>query len=536
VPTLLRLAQALSLGSLLAGCGTAPAPTVQPSLADEAGFLAIEPITLGFSTATGLPAAVTTPEARIFYSFQPAAEAPLDKPLFVFFNGGPGFATSLGLLAFNTAARTLDARFSDGRSPRPWTELGNLLYLDPRETGFSYDLGTPGDHPDERAAGFAPAVFNPLTDGADLVRAVLRFLGEHPALRASPVILVGESYGGTRAAAMLNLVHHPERYEDPTSFVRDVALGAEVRAHFAATHPGAPFTPELAAAQFGRQILIEPAVAGQLQIDAGDAAFGRPGSTLQQVAAAHGIDCPQCADGDPECSQAATGQACRMAITTAGLDISDLQQTLDEGNAILAAAQARLRSVAGLGALLGVDPAGIEGLGAGARAGAYRTGAETPTMDPLPDNFGPEAMAAELGALPAWDHYFVGLNQPIITASMDSGLGWTQSFWGAVFLDNVQRVETFVTSAGYDAIIHSDSLAEALRGVPGVSAAALDRSPREGEPRPGVLTVEYAAPGGGASQTLRIRMPHYASSGHAVAMRQPEDLADDVAAWLGAAR
>ena len=45
--------------------------------------------------------------------------------------------------------------------------------------------------------------FNSLTDAAQVIRVLLRFLLAHPDLTGNEVILVGESYGGTRVSTML---------------------------------------------------------------------------------------------------------------------------------------------------------------------------------------------------------------------------------------------------------------------------------------------------------------------------------------------
>jgi hypothetical protein len=71
-----------------------------------------------------------------------------------------------------------------------FTKLGNLLYIDARQTGFSYD----------DAPGY-PCTFDMQEDSIDFTRVILRVLDTHPQLTASRVVLVGESYGGARAAA-----------------------------------------------------------------------------------------------------------------------------------------------------------------------------------------------------------------------------------------------------------------------------------------------------------------------------------------------
>lgn len=73
----------------------------------------------------------------------------------VFFNGGPGGATSSGLMSLYTSCFTLNNQIDIGggvayiTNPVPWTRLGHLLYIDTRQTGFSYNLMNTAD--DERA-------------------------------------------------------------------------------------------------------------------------------------------------------------------------------------------------------------------------------------------------------------------------------------------------------------------------------------------------------------------------------------------------
>ncbi|HSW59809.1 MAG TPA: hypothetical protein VLJ60_03365, partial [bacterium] len=62
----------------------------------ESGFIEIEPVNYILDTRSQ-----TADRARMWYNFQPADESPHEKPLFVFFNGGPGAATAL-LFTYNT--------------------------------------------------------------------------------------------------------------------------------------------------------------------------------------------------------------------------------------------------------------------------------------------------------------------------------------------------------------------------------------------------------------------------------------------------
>jgi pimeloyl-ACP methyl ester carboxylesterase len=194
----MRIACALLLA---VACGGAP-------VADDVGF-------------------VDVPGARLFYVFRKADVE--NAPLVVFFNGGPGYATSFGLLAHGTSPATVDSSGALVANGASWTSFANLLYIDERQSGFSYGVGTaPG-----------ACAFDPVADAADFAQALLRFFDAHQALRHAPVVLVGESYGGMRAMYVL----------------------AQLRASGDAK-------------QFGHVVLLEPFLLGRAQIDAQAATIG----------------------------------------------------------------------------------------------------------------------------------------------------------------------------------------------------------------------------------------------------------------------
>jgi hypothetical protein len=182
----------------------------------EAGFLALERVE---ASREGVDYSV--PPARIWYAFAPADEAPEDKPLLVLFNGGPGAATTAGLFAMNVGPTRVDTEADPPvvlDNPASWTAFANLLFVDARATGFSYELGTGARH------------FNPDQDAADFLRVIVRFLRRHPQLDASRVVIVGESYGGLRTVVMSHLLRGRSDLDDglaPAAF-RDPALHDEL--------------------------------------------------------------------------------------------------------------------------------------------------------------------------------------------------------------------------------------------------------------------------------------------------------------------
>ena len=177
--------------------------------------------------------------------------------------------------------------------------MGNLLYIDAPNTGFSYNLLRRASDPKRRAAEFGAKNFNPFIDAAQFIRLLLRFLAVHPSLQANPVIIVGESYGGVRAAAMLNLVLFYSSYGDGSKIYQDSTLAKEIQQHLEKVFPDEslrPFPPATIARQFTRQVLIEPLLAGIYQDDVAGELFEREGSPIYRIAAETGkkyTPCPE---------------------------------------------------------------------------------------------------------------------------------------------------------------------------------------------------------------------------------------------------
>ncbi|MGC4066156.1 MAG: hypothetical protein QM784_16235 [Polyangiaceae bacterium] len=244
---------------------------------------------------TGAVVSATASSAKLFYSFVPAQQSPRSAPLFVFFNGGPASATMGMLRAFGTGPMSLDVSTSDAEpvpNPNNWATLGNLLYIDARQSGFSYSTIQNATDETAREDEFTGRNFNVYVDAADFVRALLRFFELEPALRNNPVVVVGESYGGIRASLMLSYLLDSPRIAKPGWYFQDAQLAAEIQAHYAQVFPGenpATVTGAAAARQFGHQVLVQPALAYYLQKqdDACNPRYGFRGRL-----AALGLACP----------------------------------------------------------------------------------------------------------------------------------------------------------------------------------------------------------------------------------------------------
>lgn len=135
--------------------------------------------------------------AKIFYTAYVATDRPIDRPLTFVFNGGPGAASAylhLGLVG----PRVLEFGERQDDSTRPtlsdnpdsWLSFTDLVLIDPVGTGWS------------RAASNEDAkksFYGVRQDAESLAKVIALFTQKNGRL-PSPKYLVGESYGGFRAA------------------------------------------------------------------------------------------------------------------------------------------------------------------------------------------------------------------------------------------------------------------------------------------------------------------------------------------------
>jgi hypothetical protein len=449
---------------------------------------------VGFFDVPGQPSEATW-EARLFYVFEPADSDSAQKPLVVLFNGGPGFATSAGLLSYGTGRRTLDPGADAGAvayaNAASWTRFANLLYIDARQTGFSYGLSD---------AGAPPCVTSEsvdVGDASDFVRALLDFLDGHDALRGSPVILAGESYGGMRATWMLDLL---------LRYTTEAAKGGQdlpmrIQAHYDAVFPdraGTVIDAPTASRQFGAQVLIEPLVLASAQAQAqenlGPAYVESPTDPEAIVLPDGGLADPYDALEPPGWSD--------------GLDARAMHVLADP-------VQSALLIGAGLDTIPLIKPQ--------ARTAAFHSDRPWDGSDDAgeaAEDLLNLALTLQLGTLAPGDEYF---------ALWSNACGGSSPEYAA-FIANLRTVRTFITDARYDPAIYAPAIPAALKAM-GLGGT-IDTAPRPGVARPGWFSVNLPASDGAAATTVEVRFPPYVDSGHMVAVSQPADLAADVEAWI----
>ena len=469
-----------------AGCsanGTRPSPIRSPSDAGsaddavdstsgtraEAGFVELAPRNVVLRDRAVSLAATS----RIFYNFRPADQDPESKPIIVLFNG---FASDT-VRPFGTGPFTVEADGSVVPNPDSLTRFANLLYIDPRQSGFSYDIIT-GRAP--ASADCSQDVFNEYVDAADVLLTSTHFVTTHGAL-TGPVYFMGESFAGVRITWMLSYL----RKAWSLAPYRDQTLENAVNA--------------LDTSRFLHgQILLQPWLMGAAHATAISNVCASQ-ALLDAVQTSVVTPCP--IDNACACADYFTRSPYNYTFTVA------------QQNARIFAADSAQVSPAQAEAIYGVKLDSIPELRASERTRGFKCSVAD---DSTPDE---AALASLLGALPT------GQNYNLAYSPLQPGKGSLLPDWreldlvGSAFLDNLRSLDTFLTDGKRDLVVPETALAPALtasaNGV-GVSETS-DR-----------VTVSFAT----GTRTIDIR--HYPDAGHMITMIEPHDFATDVRAWLAA--
>jgi hypothetical protein len=434
----------------------------------------------------------TTTTSKIFYTFQPAEKDPDTAPLFVFLNGGPGAATTANFFANNTAPYSINlaavGKDKDGvvKNPNSWTKIANLLYIDPSQSGFSYNVseqvfaeeGYLGMMMQLWREYMARGNFHPMIDADQLLRVILTFLRDHPKFAGREVVMVGESYGGVRVSTILHMLMNSAMYDGGgSSFFQDPGLAKMVREHFG-TGDLAP-TPQQVSAQFARQILVQPQLSSHQMTVQAEMYWDKRWSIIDWVAEDAGHAGGFTRD-ETFCKKNMT-----LGIWTKGTcpvmaylpkwdrDRYDYGQPADYSDNQDAYANEAMRSVPILTTMLGVDPSKIAGLKPADRKNAYHTiGWPMVGRDSI-WTWNTKVLAGALGNVNAPDTYYLSWNQYAYAAGA-LNLGSVTKYllplsadsnplYGDMFLQNLRYVQTFLTDAKRDLVIYSPALPEALR-------------------------------------------------------------------------
>ena len=513
-------------------------PATIEGLDYESGFIDLEENSYTLSNKNS-----KSGRAKMWYYFQPADKNPQDKPLFVFYNGGPGSSSAL-IFLYNTSKKTADQAFADdgiADNQWNWNQLGNLLYIDARQTGFSYGIVDNPSNSSARSNYFSTSNFNVFVDASDFIRVILRFLGNHPQIKSNPVVLAGESYGGTRTTAVINVLLNVADYAQKNRVFYDQALFNEIAAHFQEIDPSVTGMPskEAVAKQFGGQIMIQPLAMGQQQLDAIGEVLEQSDSPLYEIQQETGKKYSKCGSSW-NCDK--YNKAVNY-VRNAGRDIYSYRREYNWLFDYTDYGIAKITKFSMFGQFIMNDPAKIENLYAANRVGAFRYGstngfarniADLDKLENLPESIKIILRArieqrsahplstgdfeSVFGTLPSYDEYYLDTSETILSTFYNASVQPYSDVNGEMFLENIKTVKTFITNAEEDIILYARATPEAAKSFSSVSSVETgDES----------FTVHFKD-----GQSAFVTFPFYPESSHSVSVNQPEKFFNDVKNWI----
>jgi hypothetical protein len=560
-------------------------------------FYQIEPIDFSFHAGMRFTRSYKSATNRLWYAYFQADENYTAKPLFVFLNGGPGCGTSMNLFAMNTAPYTLDRSRvpSDSLSAvneNSWTAMGNLLYIDAPNTGFSYMVCPDGQlqESDFRLREFIFGDnYNAFVDGSQVLRVVLKFLEENSELRNNEVILVGESFSGVRVSTMLNMLLYYRQYADGRKVYKDTELARLIEAQLLSTTAHkAPYKPEEVANQFKKQILIQPQIVDKYQHVDKVSAFMKPKSLMDLLGKEAGAEiswhdflAKARKDGKD------IGQAVSRYLLYIKRDPYNCKKESDWTDNNEYFSMKALNNIDELSKITGVaDIKNVRYLQPKERINALRfsMNSQIPIyasqiinmlIFELPDDLqmyismipfwhknlldmdNPlKSLNHNLGALNDFDSYLVGTNPYVFLGfCMNSGgnslvdvlldiefdrygISLTDScIYGTMFLENLALVDTFMTDAQNDIVVYSPTLVSQFdkrrfnKLVKGIAVNSGNKDTRAGN-----FVIKYRPHSIEGLANMPAERPvdwyFYGESGHSVSSTQPKEFKEDVTSWL----
>lgn len=499
----------------------------------ESGFIEIAPNSYTLDGDN-----LTSGAARIWYNFQPADEKPAEKPLFVFFNGGPGAATML-LFTYNTSKMTGDQAYADidvVENAFNWNRMGNLLYIDARMTGFSYGMIDNPSSASARNNYFRPENFNVYVDAADFIRVILGVLERHPEIQSNKVVLVGESYGGTRATAILNILLNVRDYAAGNRNFYDENLFAAIDSHFRKVYPEMSADPhkEVIKQQFFATVMVQPLIAGEKQFQASGELLEIPGSPIYEVETETGVNYSPCSQYNPGCEP---HNNALQYLQKAGRDMYSYRRPYNWLFDYTDPGAQKMVELNLFKKLIQNDPAEIDWLYASNRTKAFRYSggylknavadiSRVPLSVRTEIEYNKNAIQPMLagnldqtfGVLPSYDEYFIDLHTDVTSIFYYASTTPYSDINGDMFLENLRDVRTFITQAEEDIIIYAPGLPLSLKEFDGVSDVTVDDND---------FTVKYTD-----NTEVTVKFPFFPASSHSVSVNQPEQFYNEVNEWL----
>jgi len=126
-----------------------------------------------------------TANKSLHYVFVESMRSPIDDPVIIWFNGGPGCSSLLGFFQENGPWIIDDGESYIKENPYPWNVNASVLYLEsPAGVGYSIANNT------------EDYTQNDMSQSQDAITALIAWYNKFPEFIANELYVSGESYGG----------------------------------------------------------------------------------------------------------------------------------------------------------------------------------------------------------------------------------------------------------------------------------------------------------------------------------------------------
>lgn len=137
----------------------------------------------------------TSSPARSLHYVYVESESKETDPVLIWFNGGPGCSSMLGLIQEHGPCIIDDYETTVKLNPWPWNKKANILYLEnPAGVGFSYSSDGDLNYTDHSVS-------------VDVFTAVRDFFANWPELLPNKLYITGESYAGIYGPFLALQIH-----------------------------------------------------------------------------------------------------------------------------------------------------------------------------------------------------------------------------------------------------------------------------------------------------------------------------------------
>lgn len=137
---------------------------------------------------------------EVHYMLLTSQNDPVNDPLVIWFNGGPGCSSMLAWAQEHGPFLQSNTDMTFAENPYSWNKFANMLYIEqPAGVGYSYcDVK---NHPED-------CKHDDNSIAKDNLRAILNWFEKYPEFKSNELYISGESYGGIYVPYTSNAIYH----------------------------------------------------------------------------------------------------------------------------------------------------------------------------------------------------------------------------------------------------------------------------------------------------------------------------------------